>query len=389
MKPYAKRMSRLGTETAFVVSAKADELKRQGKHIIRCEVGEPDFDSPIAAKEAAIEAIKQNETHYSPTNGRFELLEAIRDYVNENHGMHIENENVMIVPGGKPIMTFTFMSLVEPGDEVIIPNPGYPIYESMVNFMGGTPVFYELREENDFVVDTEELEKLITPRTKLFVMNTPHNPCGSVMDLETTQRIADLAQKHDFWVLSDEIYWRILYEGTHTPIISLPGMLERTVMLDGFSKYYAMTGWRLGFGIMNKEMRQHMNFLMTNVSSNVTTFVQLGGVAALKGSQDETDRMVAKFKSRRDLMYEGLNNIEGVTANKPHGAFYILANISSFGMKAAEFADKLLYDGGVATTAATYFGSAGEGYIRFSYANSEENLQEAIRRLDAFTKTLK
>lgn len=388
MKPYATRMARLGTETAFVVSAKADELKRQGKHIIRCEVGEPDFDSPIAAKEAAIEALKQNETHYSPTNGRFELLEAIRDYVNRNHNMNIDIENVIVTPGGKPVMTFAFMAIVEKGDEVIIPNPGYPIYESMVNFMGGTPVYYDLKEENDFVVDPDELEKLITPKTKMFVMNTPHNPCGSVMDKETVKRVADIAKKHDLWVLSDEIYWRILYEGEHTPIIAEPGMLDRTIMLDGFSKYYAMTGWRLGFGVMNKELRQHMNYLMTNVSSNVTTFVQLGGVAALKGSQDETAAMVAKFKARRDLMYEGLNKIEGVTAQKPHGAFYILANISSFGMPAEEFADRLLYEGGVATTAATFFGTAGEGYIRFSYANSEENLAEGIRRLEAFTKTL-
>jgi len=389
MKPYASRMDRIGTETAFVVSAKANALEKEGKSIIRCEVGEPDFDSPAIAKDAAIKAINENKTHYSPTNGLPELLEAVKDYVNSSHGMNIEEDNIIITPGGKPIMTFAFMSLVEPGDEVIVPNPGYPIYESMVNFMGGKPVYYELREENDFVVDMDELEALVTPKTKMLVLNTPHNPCGSVIDPETTKRIAKMAIKNDLWVFTDEIYWRIIYEGVHTPIISLPGMLERTIMLDGFSKCYAMTGWRLGFGVMSKEMKDKMNYLMTNVSSNVTTFVQWGGVAALKGDQAESEHMVKKFKERRDLMYEGLNNIDGVSARSPKGAFYILANISSFGLSAKEFGERLLYEGGVATTAATYFGSAGEGFIRFSYANSEENLREALKRLEAFTKTLK
>jgi len=389
MKPYASRMDRIGTETAFVVSAKANALEKEGKSIIRCEVGEPDFDSPVAAKEAAIKAINENKTHYSPTNGLPELLEAVKDYVNSSHGMNIDEDNIIITPGGKPIMTFAFMSLVEPGDEVILPNPGYPIYESMVNFMGGKPVYYELREENDFVVDIDELEALVTPKTKMLVLNTPHNPCGSVIDPETTKRIAEMVIKNDLWVFTDEIYWRIIYEGVHTPIISLPGMLERTIMLDGFSKCYAMTGWRLGFGVMSKEMKDKMNYLMTNVSSNVTTFVQWGGVAALKGDQAEAEHMVKKFKERRDLMYEGLNKIDGVSARSPKGAFYILANISSFGLSAKEFGERLLYEGGVATTAATYFGSAGEGFIRFSYANSEENLREALKRLEAFTKTLK
>lgn len=384
-------MTRLGTEKAFAVSAMAQELLRTGqlKDVVSLAVGEPDFDTPYHIRKAGIDALEKGETHYSPTVGRRDLREAVAEYVNKSRKINVDADDIIITPGGKPVMAFAIQAIVDPGDEVILCNPGYPIYESMVDYLGAKKVWINLQEENDFVLTAEDLEKAITPKTKMLVLNTPQNPTGGVIDKKTMDKIVELILKHDLYLLTDEIYWRIIYEGEFISPISYPGMLERTILLDGWSKTYAMTGWRLGYAVVaNPDIRHYFDYLMTNYVSNTCMFSQIGALTAITGPQDEAEKMVKEFKERRDLIHAGLNKIEGVTARLPKGAFYIMANIKSFGLTAQEFGERLLREAGLAGTAGTYFGSNGEGYLRFSYAASKDKIKEAMKRLEAFTKKL-
>jgi len=378
----AERMSRLGTETAFEVLARAKALEAQGREIIHLEIGEPDFDTPAHIKAAAVRALEEGWTHYTPAAGIPALREAIADYIRRTRGIPVGPENVVVVPGGKPIMFFAILALVEEGDEVIYPNPGFPIYESMIRFVGARPVPLRLRMENEFRVDVEELARLITPRTRMLILNSPANPTGGVLTREDLEAIAELCLKHDLVVLSDEIYSRILYEGEHISIASFPGMLERTIILDGFSKTYAMTGWRLGYGVMPEPLAEAVTRLMINSNSCTAAFTQIAGIAALTGPQDDVDRMVAAFRERREVMVEGLNRIPGFRCLKPKGAFYAFPNIEGTGMSSRELAHYLLEEAGVAVLSGTAFGEYGEGFLRLSFANSIENIQKALERIE-------
>ena len=381
---FAQRMSRLGTETAFEVLARARALEATGKIVVHLEIGEPDFDTPRFIRQAATQALEQGFTHYGPSAGLPEFRQAIAEIWKQERAIPCDADNVVVTPGAKPIMFFTMLALLEEGDEVLYPNPGFPIYESVANFINARPVPLALREANDFDLDLKELESKITSRTKMLVLNSPHNPTGAVLKPETVEGIAALARKHSFHILSDEIYARIQYQGRHLSIASLPGMAERTIVLDGFSKTYAMTGWRLGFGIMEKKLAVHVARLMTNSNSCTATFIQKAGLAALTGPQDEMRAMVAEFKVRRDLMVEGLNALPGVTCFTPRGAFYVFPNISGTGVKSAELAKQLLEQAGVACLSGTSFGAHGEGYLRLSYANSVENLKLALQNIGDF-----
>jgi len=384
----AQRMSRLGTETAFEVLARAKALEAQGREIIHLEIGEPDFDTPAHIKAAAVRALEEGYTHYTPAAGIPALRETIADYIRRTRGIPVGPENVVVVPGGKPIMFFTILALVEEGDEVIYPNPGFPIYESMIHFVGGHPVPLRLRMENEFRVDVEELARLITPRTRMLILNSPANPTGGVLTREDLAAIAELCLKHDLIVLSDEIYSRILYEGEHISIASFPGMLERTIILDGFSKTYAMTGWRLGYGVMPEPLAEAVTRLMINSNSCTAAFTQMAGIAALTGPQDDVDRMVAAFRERREVMVEGLNRIPGFRCLKPRGAFYAFPNIEGTGMSSRELASYLLEEAGVAVLSGTAFGEYGEGFLRLSFANSVENIQKALERIEKAVRRL-
>jgi len=381
MKPFADRLSRLGTETAFEVLARAKALEAQGKEIIHMEIGEPDFDTPGYIKQAAKDALDKGYTHYTPSAGIMEVRQTIADYIAETRGIPVKAENVVVVPGGKPIMFYAIMALVNPGDEVIYPNPGFPIYESMINFMEGVAVPLPLREEREFSFDVNEFKSLVTPRTKLIIVNSPGNPCGGVMTRPDLEAVAEMALKHDCWVLSDEIYSRMIYDGEHFSITQLPGMQDRTIILDGFSKTYAMTGWRLGYGVMNTELAGWTTKLMTNSNSCTSALTQMAGAAALKGDQTEATDMVAEFRRRRDVIVNGLNQIPGIRCCMPHGAFYVFPNVTGLGRSTKEIADLLLYEAGVATLSGTAFGKYGEGYLRFSYATSMENIRKALARI--------
>ncbi|MCS6862898.1 MAG: pyridoxal phosphate-dependent aminotransferase, partial [Abditibacteriales bacterium] len=361
MKPLATRMSRLGTETAFEVLVKARTLEAQGHNVIHLEIGEPDFDTPRHIRAAAAQALEEGYTHYGPAAGLPELRQAIADEASAVRGVTFAPEQVVITPGAKPIMFFAILALVDEGDEAIYPDPGFPIYESMIRFVGGKPVPIPLREELDFRLDVDELRRLITSKTKLLILNSPQNPTGGVLTAEDIAAIADLCREHDIAVLSDEVYRRILYDGTHHSIASLDGMKERTIILDGFSKTYAMTGWRLGYGIMPEKWAEHFVRLQVNSTSCTATFIQRAGIAALNGPQEEAHRFVAEFRRRRDLIVEGLNRIKGVSCKLPQGAFYVFPNVKSFGRPASEIADLLLYEGHVATLSGTAFGRHGEG----------------------------
>jgi aspartate/methionine/tyrosine aminotransferase len=378
----AERMSRLGTETAFEVLARAKALEAQGREIIHLEIGEPDFDTPAHIKAAAVRALEEGWTHYTPAAGIPALREAIADYIRRTRGIPVGPEHVVVVPGGKPIMFFAILALVEEGDEVIYPNPGFPIYESMIRFVGARPVPLRLRMENEFRVDVEELARLITPRTRMLILNSPANPTGGVLTREDLEAIAELCLKHDLVVLSDEIYSRILYEGEHISIASFPGMLERTIILDGFSKTYAMTGWRLGYGVMPEPLAEAVTRLMINSNSCTAAFTQIAGIAALTGPQDDVDCMVAAFRERREVMVEGLNRLPGFRCLKPKGAFYAFPNIEGTGMSSRELAHYLLEEAGVAVLSGTAFGEYGEGFLRLSFANSIENIQKALERIE-------
>ncbi|MGA8620092.1 MAG: pyridoxal phosphate-dependent aminotransferase [Candidatus Sulfotelmatobacter sp.] len=382
----ARRMSRLGTETAFEVLNKARALERQGKSIIHLEIGEPDFDTPAKVVEAAVDALHQGWTHYGPSAGLPELRQTIADYVSRTRGVKVAPEEVVVVPGGKPIIFFTILALIDEGDEVIYPNPGFPIYESMIHYVGGKAIPIHLREDRDFSLEVNELAALITDRTKLIILNSPHNPTGGVMQRRDTEQVAKLLGDRNILVLSDEIYSRLLFEGEHFSIMSVPGMQERTILLDGFSKTYAMTGWRMGYGVMRADLATHITRLMTNSNSCTASFTQMAGIEALRGDQSSVDHMCAEFKRRRDVFVAGLNKIKGFSCRMPHGAFYVFPNVTKTGWKSKPLADALLEQAGVAALSGTAFGEFGEGYLRFSVANSLENLQHALDRIDQWTK---
>jgi aspartate aminotransferase len=382
----ARRMSRLGTETAFEVLNKARALERQGKSIIHLEIGEPDFDTPANVVEAAVDALHKGWTHYGPSAGLPELRQTIADYVSRTRGVKVVPEEVVVVPGGKPIIFFTILALIDEGDEVIYPNPGFPIYESMIQYVGGKAVPIHLKEDCDFSLDVNELAALISDRTKLIILNSPQNPTGGVMPRSDVEQVAKVIDDRNILVLSDEIYSRLLFEGEHFSIMSVPGMQERTILLDGFSKTYAMTGWRMGYGVMRADLAAHITRLMTNSNSCTASFTQIAGIEALRGDQTSVERMCAEFKRRRDVFVAGLNKIKGFSCRMPKGAFYVFPNITKTGWKSKPLADALLEQAGVAALSGTSFGAFGEGYLRFSVANSLENLQEALDRIDRWTK---
>ena len=381
----ADRMNRILIETAFEVLVKARALEAQGKSIIHLEIGEPDFDSPAHVLAAGKRALDEGWTHYGPTQGYPELRDSIARHVSATRGIQVGPEHVSVVPGGKPILFFPMLALLDVGDEVIYPNPGFPIYESMIGFCGAKPVPIPLVESRDFSFDLNVLKDSITDKTKMLILNSPQNPTGGVIPANDIRDIADMVRERDIIVLSDEIYSRIYY-GDEAPlsIASLPGMQEKTIILDGFSKIYAMTGWRLGYGVMPLWLVDSVNKLMVNSNSCTASFTQRAGIAALDGPQDEANAMVAEFHRRRDAFCDGLNTIPGFSCRKPQGAFYAFPNITGTGKGSKQLADELLYQAGVASLSGTAFGSYGEGYLRFSYANSLDNLMEAVERIRRF-----
>jgi aspartate aminotransferase len=382
----ADRMSRLGTETAFEVLNKARALERQGKEIVHLEIGEPDFDTPKNVVEAAVDALHKGWTHYGPSAGLPELRQAVAEDVSRSRGVKVTSDEVVVVPGGKPIIFFTLLALADVGDEIIFPNPGFPIYESMIHYLGAKAVPIRLHEETDFGLDVRELAALITDRTKLIILNSPQNPTGGVLSRHDIRNIAEAIGDRNILVLSDEIYSRLIYEGEHYSILSVPGFKERTILLDGFSKTYAMTGWRMGYGVMRPDLATQITRLMTNSNSCTASFTQIAGVEALRGDQSSVDHMRAEFQRRRDAFVAGLNRIKGFSCRMPKGAFYVFPNITKTGWKSKELADALLAEAGVACLSGTAFGDYGEGYLRFSVANSLENLNKALQRIDQWTK---
>ena len=379
----SERMSRLGTETAFEVLVRARALEAQGKSVVHLEIGEPDFDTPAHVSQAAMAALQAGATHYGPSAGLPELRAAIADDSSRRRGVKATPEMVVVTPGGKPIMFFVMLALVDPGDEVLYPNPGFPIYESMIRYIGGVPVPVRLLEEKQFALDVDQLLSRVSRKTRLIILNSPHNPTGGIIPEDGLRAIADAAVKHGIPVLSDEIYSRILYDAEHKSIAALPGMQPLAIVLDGFSKTYAMTGWRLGYGVMPAPFAQQLAKLQTNSTSCTATFTQLAGVAALAGDQGSVDAMVAEFKRRRDVIVEGLRAIPGIQCVRPKGAFYAFPNIFGTGYSARALADRLLDEAGVACLAGTAFGEFGEGHLRFSYANSLANIEEALGRIRA------
>lgn len=386
---FAQRMSRLGTETAFEVLAKAKDLERERKiKVIHLEIGEPDFDTPRNIIDSAIKAINQGYTHYTPSAGLMEVREVIAQEVSKTRNIKVTAQNVVITPGGKPIIFLPMFALIEEGDEVIYPNPGYPIYESVIDFIGAKSVPIQLREENDFRLDTEELKGLVTDKTKMIVINSPHNPTGGILTEKDLETIAEIAISKDIYVLSDEIYSRIIYEGEHHSIASLPGMQERTIILDGLSKTYAMTGWRLGYGVMNKDLAVHVAKLMTNSASCTASFTQIASIEALTGPQNDVEKMVEEFKKRREVTINGLNSIPRISCKTPKGAFYAFPNVKEIGWDSKKLADYLLEEAGVAVLSGTAFGKYGEGYLRISYANSVENIKKGLERIKTTVEKL-
>jgi aspartate/methionine/tyrosine aminotransferase len=378
----AGRTSRLGTETAFEVLTRARALEKAGKEIIHLEIGEPDFDTPANIVEAGVDALYMGWTHYGPAAGLPDLRQTIADYVSRTRKVPVASDEVVVVPGGKPIMFFSILALIDEGDEVIYPNPGFPIYESMINYVGGSAVPIQLREERDFSLDVKELASLITDRTRLIILNSPQNPTGGVLTKKDILEIADAIGDRNIMILSDEIYSRLLFEGEHFSIMSVPGFKERTILLDGFSKTYAMTGWRMGYGVMRPDLATHIARLNTNSNSCTASFTQVAGITALRGDQSSVDKMRAEFQRRRDAFVGGLNKIKGFSCRTPKGAFYTFPNITKTGWPSKKLADALLEQAGVACLSGTAFGKFGEGYLRFSVANSLENLNTALARIE-------
>ncbi len=379
----SERLARLGTETAFEVLVRARALEAQGRSVIHLEIGEPDFDTPSHITDAAVEALKGGATHYGPAAGLPELRQAVAEDSTARRGVKATPEMVVVTPGGKPIMFYVILALIDSGDEVLYPNPGFPIYESMIRYIGGVPVPVRLLEEKAYALDVDQLISKITAKTKLIVLNYPHNPTGGVIPEAGLRAVADAAVQHRIPVLADEIYSQILYDGKHVSIAAMPGMEPLAIVLDGFSKTYAMTGWRLGYGIMPAPLAQVVAKLQTNAVSCTATFTQMAGVKALRGDHSSVHAMVAEFKRRRDAIVDGLREIPGFTCPRPHGAFYVFPNITGTGFPAKPLADRLLDEAGVACLSGTAFGEWGEGHLRFSYANSLENIQEALRRIRA------
>jgi aspartate/methionine/tyrosine aminotransferase len=378
----SERMTRLGTETAFEVLAAAKRREAQGSDVVHLEIGEPDFDTPQHIVDAAVSALNQGWHHYTPAVGIVPLREAIAEEISQTRGITVDPDEVVVTPGAKPIMFFGMLALVDQGSEVIYPNPGFPIYESMIKFVGGTPVPVALREELDFRMDVDELVEALSSQTRLIILNSPNNPTGSVLAAEDISRIAEACRDRDLMVLSDEVYNRILYEGEHVSIASIPGMKEKTIILDGFSKTYAMTGWRLGYGVMPPALAQQIGKLMINSNSCTAAFTQVAGIEALRGEQGPSTKMVDTFQRRRDRVVELLNGIEGVSCRTPPGAFYAFPNVKNFDLPAIEIQRRLLEEADVAVLSGTAFGQYGEGYLRLSYATSMERLEEGISRID-------
>jgi aspartate/methionine/tyrosine aminotransferase len=382
----AQRMSRLGTETAFEVLAKARGLEARGRDIVHLEIGEPDFDTPANIVDAAVDALHKGCTHYGPSAGLPELRKAIADEVAASRHTRVSPDEVVVVPGGKPIIFFTLLALVEEGDEVIYPNPGFPIYESMIEFLGAKAVPIRLREEMGFRLNTRELKSLINERTKLIILNSPQNPTGAVLTQSDVAEIAAIVAGHDVMVLSDEIYSRLIFEGAHHSLFSYDDLRDRVILLDGFSKTYAMTGWRLGYGVMRADLAQQFARLMTNSNSCTATFTQKAGIEAIRGPQVSVEAMNAEFRERRDYFAERIKGIKGFRCCLPKGAFYMFPNITGTGWKSKPLADALLEEAGVAVLSGTAFGAYGEGYLRFSIANSLENIGKALDRVKAWAE---
>ena len=384
----AQRMNLLHTESAFQILARANELEAEGKNIIHLEIGQPDFKTPKNIIDAAYNAMNEGKTGYGPTPGIIPLREAIAEYSESYKKVKTNIDEIVVTPGGKPIMFFSMLALIEEGDEVIFPDPGFPIYESVINFAGGKAVSMPLLEKNNFRLDIDELQKSINSKTKMIIINNPGNPTGGMFNREDILSIAELVRDRGIYILSDEIYDRIIFAEQPLSIASLPGMKDWTIILDGFSKTYAMTGWRLGYGIMNRDLASHISMLMVNSASCSATMTQWAAIEALKGPQNAVEEMCAAFKERRNYLVNALNNLKGISCAMPEGAFYVFPNISSFGLSSKEFANRLLEEAGVAAAWGTAFGKFGEGFIRFSYANSLENIKIAIDRLDAFCRKL-
>jgi aspartate/methionine/tyrosine aminotransferase len=382
----AERMNRIGVETAFEVLVRARALEAQGRSVIHLEIGEPDFPTPRHIIDAAKQALDQGWTHYGPPQGLPELREAIAAYICRTRRIRVGPEHVAVVPGGKPILFFAMLALVEPGDEVIYPNPGFPIYESMIRFLDAKPVPVPLVEARGFSFDLDVLRDNLSSRTRLLILNSPHNPTGGVIPAEDIEKIADLVRERDLMVLSDEIYTRIYYDEPPLSIASLPGMPEKTIILDGFSKTYAMTGWRAGYGVMPAWVVDAVNKLMVNSNSCTASFTQRAAMAALTGPQDDVTRMVSEFRRRRDAFCAALNELPGFRCPIPSGAFYAFPNITGTGRQSKQLADALLEEAGVACLSGPSFGAYGEGYLRFSIANSFENLMEAADRIGKFLR---
>lgn len=378
---FADRMDHLGTESAFEVFARAKALEAQGKPMIHLEIGQPDFATPPAICEAAFQAMKEGYTGYAPAAGLLEFRKVIAQHISQTRGVEIHPDEVVVTPGAKPIIFFTLLALVNAGDEVIYPNPGFPVYESVIHFVGAKAVPLPLREDVDFRFRLEDLERIVSDRTRLLILNSPQNPTGGLLQPEDLEAIAHLAQKHDFYVLSDEIYSRLIYEGTHHSIIQFPGMKSRTILLDGHSKTYAMTGWRLGYGVAVQPIVEKIVQLMINSNSCTCSFTQIAGMEALQGSQDFVTQMVTQFKQRRDAIVAGLNTIPGIHCRKPAGAFYVFPNVKQLPLSCEALADYLMQEAGVAVLTGTAFGEFGAGYLRLSYANSLENIEQALERM--------
>jgi len=386
----ATRMSRLGTETAFEVLAQAKQLESEGKDIIHLEIGEPDFETPQNIVNAAKKALDDGYTHYGPAAGLPEAREAVADYVARTRGVACGADEVVIVPGGKPIMFYTFLALIEKGDEVIYPNPGFPIYESMIQFVGGKAVACPIRSSNAFALDPEDVISRLTPKTKLVILNSPANPTGGVTPREELNKVlAALKDRPDIWILSDEIYSRMLYDGeVHCSPMEDPDIRDRVILLDGWSKTYAMTGWRMGFGVMRPDLAAQVSKLMVNSNSCTASFSQIAGIEASQGDQSEVDEMLVAFDHRRKKIVAWLNEIPGVSCHLPKGAFYVMPSIKELGIPAKELQEKILFEGGVSCLAGTAFGAEGEGFLRFSYANSTANIERGLQRVRKVIESL-
>ena len=379
----ADRMAQLGTESAFEVLAQARAIEDAGGKIVHLEIGEPDFPTAPHIVEAAVEALRAGATHYVPAPGIPPLRQAVAAFLERTGRMRVTPDRVVITPGAKPIMFFTILALAGPGDEVLYPDPGFPMYESITSFAGAVPVPVPLRERNGFRIDTDELERLITSRSRLLILNSPHNPCGSALTREDCEAIAELALRYDLVVLSDEVYWAIRYGQGHVSVLDVDGMADRTVLLDGWSKTFAMTGWRLGFGVFPPALVEPVTRLAINSVSCTSAFSQYAAIAALEGPWDAVQEMVAEFRRRRDFIVAGLNDIPGISCLEPQGAFYAFPNITGTGQTSADLQAKLLNDAGVAALSGASFGSYGEGFLRFSYANSVENIRLALDAIRA------